>query len=128
MAFTPKADSMDFYINDTVQVIGRKLQTVAQQLKASVKELQSTSGGLAQFDDHADIEVLFEGKNFMGSLGGGKYWAVQIYVYDEGDRRRVELVVVGDSGLARALKGGVNATSMGAGRSKREQIAAALRS
>ena len=70
MAFTPKADSMELYVNDTVQVVGRKLQAVAQQLKASVKELQSSSGGLAQFDDHADIEVLFEGTNFMGSLGG----------------------------------------------------------
>lgn len=123
-----KADAMELVLADSLQDIGRKLQRVAGELKASVNQIQSSSGGLAQFDDHADIEVVFEGTNFMGSFGGGKYWAVQVYVFDEGNRRRVELVVVGDSGLSRALKGGKNATSMGAGRAKRDQIITALRS
>jgi hypothetical protein len=121
-----KVESIEFYVEDHVQAIGKKLQSVATQLKATVEQLQSSSGGLAQFDDRADLEIVFKGK--LGIMSNGPQWAVQVYVIDEGDRRGVQLVALGHSGLSIVLLGASGAFDMGASRKRRDMIELALKS
>jgi hypothetical protein len=47
--FERQEDVLEFDVNDSVQTIGKKLQEVAGMLKASVRQIESSSGALAQF-------------------------------------------------------------------------------
>jgi len=117
-----KSDSVSFDIPDSVQMIGRKLQTIASQLRADVDAVQSTSGALSQFDDRSDIEVVLN--SGPGLLSGA--WAVQVYVTDTGASRNIELVAVGDSGFTRAIGGTRNTISLSRSKQKQHEIAAAF--
>lgn len=124
-----KVDSISFDINDDIQTIGRKLKQVASEIKASVNQLETASGGLSQFDDRADIEVVFQGTSFFGQFAGGKHWAVQVYVFNEDSHRHVQLDVIYDGILGKIFAGGgKNSLNRGKGCAKRDRIEATLRS
>ncbi|KQP95964.1 hypothetical protein ASG06_17890 [Rathayibacter sp. Leaf185] len=118
-----KTESSIFETEKTVQVLGRTLQDALARAKAgSIAPVQSTSGALSQFDEKAAIEVVAQGR---GLVGGS--WAVQVFVWDAGQKRTVELVALGDSGMARVMDGYRNSISMQASLKKRDEIAASLR-
>jgi len=72
-----------------------------------------------------DDEVDFAGYASVKTLTGG--WIVQIYVVDEGARRRIQLVPVGSSMLGRAVGGLRNTVSRAAGQEKVELLLDAFR-
>ncbi|SMH50551.1 hypothetical protein SAMN06295885_3575 [Rathayibacter oskolensis] len=118
-----KSESSSFDTEKSVQTLGRTLQdALARARAASIGPIQSGSGALSQFDDKADIEVVAQGR---GLVGGS--WAVQVFVRDTGQKRNVELVALGDSGMARVMDGYRNSISLQASVKKRDEIAAALR-
>jgi hypothetical protein len=118
-----RSDELEFVSHRSVADIGRTMQAALAAAKArSIDQIQSSSGALAAFDDRADIEVVAQGQGFMS---GG--WAVQIYVFDEGERRRVSLIALGDGGFTRAMAGATNSVSLSASKKKRDQLANALR-
>lgn len=118
-----KTSELEFTSAASVATIGRALQAACRAVGAEeIGAIESDSGALAQFDDRADIEVFAAGS----SLFSGQ-WGVQVYVVDEGEIRRILLVAMGDSGLARAWGGTSNTASLGLSTKKRDQMAAALR-
>ncbi|MBQ8950804.1 MAG: hypothetical protein IJ065_06505 [Eubacterium sp.] len=120
-------DALEFYTSKSLQEITKEIRNAANSLRATVGAIQEDNDPLSMNNTRADIEVYLEGTNFMGSFAGGKYWVVQIYVQDEGEKRHVILLAVGDKSLARFIKGGRNATSLKDGIKKRDLIAARLR-
>jgi len=117
-----KEDAINFNTKRTVKEIGQILQNVFGQLKASsIDQISSGSGALEQFDDHADIQVVAQGVDFMNC------WAVQVYVVDGGETREVELVALGDGGFTRVMAGSRNTMSISKSIKKRDAVADALR-
>ncbi|MEN2738921.1 hypothetical protein ABCS02_14115 [Microbacterium sp. X-17] len=118
-----KSDLIEFTTERSVQDLGRRLQQAMQQVKAhSVEPVDSGSGALAVFDDHAEIEVVAQGKSLIGG-----YWVVQVYVIDHGHQRQVCLVALGDGGFSRAWNGARNTVSLSASIGRRDTIATAIR-
>lgn len=118
-----KGESTEFQTSATVQEIGRLLQQICADLKASAEHIQSGSGALASFDHNSDIEVVVIGK--VGFLSK-QQWAVQIYVTDLGDRRHIHLIALGHGGFAKAMHGSYGALKMSASIEKRNYIANVL--
>ena len=97
--------------SDSVQFNTRKtLQHIIQVLNSFKCEIQSIQPDpFAQ--DKADIEVVMIGMATMADaakqFGAGKaQWGVQVYVYDMGKYRSVELVALGESGFKYAMTTG----------------------
>ena len=97
--------------SDSVQFNTRKtLQQIIQVLNSFKCEIQSIQPDpFAQ--DKADIEVVMIGMATMADaakqFGAGKaQWGVQVYVYDMGKYRSVELVALGESGFKYAMTTG----------------------
>lgn len=120
-------DALEFYTAKSLEEIAQEIRVAANNLRATVGQIQDSNDPLSFNNSRADLEVYLEGTNFMGSFAGGKYWLVQIYVQDEGEKRHVIMLAVGDKSLARFIKGGRNATSLNDGIKKRDLIAARLR-
>ena len=118
-----KTSETSFTTTMSVPEIGRALQTAFAAAKAeSIDAIDSGSGALSGFDDRASIEVVGHG----GSLLGGQ-WAVQVYVYDHGDARKVLLVALGDGGFTRAWHGARNTASLALSTRKRDLVCGLLR-
>lgn len=116
-----KENSITFYSHRTVDEIARILQDVLTHLKASsIQKISSGTGALEMFDDRADIQVVAQGVDFTA------FWAVQVYVLDEGNSRNIMLVALGDSGFSRAMGGLRNTVSLTKSIKKRDSIATAL--
>ena len=118
-------DFIEFDVPYDLQAISSKLRTIASRLKAQIGPMQSENDGL--LEEHCEIEVYLEGKVMFGSLGGGKYWVVQVLVKDMGDYRRVALNAVGHSLLSRLAVGGKNANNFKRAVEMRDQIAQMLK-
>ena len=91
-----KSDSVQFNTRMTLQQIVQVLNSY----KCQIQSIQSDP--FAQ--DKADIEVVMVGMATMADaamhVGAGKsQWGVQVYVYDMGKYRSVELVALGESGF-----------------------------
>jgi hypothetical protein len=128
--FGMTSDAVEFTTSDSLAVLGRKLQRIASNLKAKVESLESTSGALASFDDHADIEVVLSGRLPLNT----NFWAVQVYVVDQGKQREVQLVAMGQGAFGKlaanygaAHRGFEGGFSLSGSQKRRDQIAAELR-
>ncbi|MDR0884733.1 MAG: hypothetical protein LBN05_09070 [Oscillospiraceae bacterium] len=115
-----KQDITEFGVQGSVQMIGRQLQEICAQLNATADQLESTSGGLAAFDEHADIEVVLSGR---AGILSPQQWAVQVYVtrLDAGGCA-VMLIALGDSTWAKVWSGTAGALKMSVSLAKREEI------
>lgn len=121
-----KTDSIQFASKASVRDLGVKLQQICANLKASTQRLQIDDAfGVTE---NPDIGVLAQGRKFMGNP-----WAVQIYVYDRGNDRLVELIALGDSGLTKFAAGMASdkqflrqSPSLGTSKKMRDEIANAL--
>lgn len=115
-----KSDSKEFYTRMTVPEIA----SVLRSFKCNIQSLTQDALSSAVGETRGDIEVLMHGKaSFLDAAkhaGAGKSeWAVQVYVYDLGDVRQVELVALGESALASAA----NAYSFTGGKNGYVQMA-----
>lgn len=118
-----KTSETSFKTTKSVQEIGRALQNALAHAKAgSIEEIESSSGALAAFDDRGSIEIVAQGQTLLSGQ-----WAVQVYVYDHGESREVQLVALGDGGFTRAWNGAANTASLSTSVKKRDAIAAAIR-
>ncbi|HEL1886991.1 TPA: hypothetical protein TX923_001433 [Streptococcus suis] len=86
----------------SVEAIGVTLQEICGEWKTVPEQITSNSGALARFDDSADIQIVISNK--AGLLTSSIY-GVQVYVDDLGDKREVQLVALGNSGLSKILYG-----------------------
>lgn len=119
-----KSETVEFTTSRSVAELGRLLQDAMRNVKAqSVEPVQSDSGALAAFDDHADIEVVAHGRSSL--LGG--WWVVQVFVLDDGSERIVNVIALGDGGFARAMGGARSTVSIAASVKTANQIASHLR-
>ncbi|HEM3503088.1 TPA: hypothetical protein U1B20_001398 [Streptococcus suis] len=86
----------------SVEAIGVTLQEICGEWKTVPEQITNNSGALARFDDSADIQIVISNKVglFTSSIYG-----VQVYVDDLGDKREVQLVALGNSGLSKILYG-----------------------
>jgi len=117
-------DIIRFKVNGSLETVGSKLSTIARQLGAEVTQLESASGALGKFDDHADIEVLLEGTTGVMVFHG---WAVQVHVVDADSSCDVALVALDSNIFGRmANKSGKYLPSLSASLKQREKIRAAL--
>lgn len=78
--------------NLTVSQIKQRVQSVLG--KAEIGPIQSTV-----LDERADLEFLAQRKGLAG------HSAIQLFVYNRGHMRDVQVVALGDSGVSRALGG-----------------------
>lgn len=125
-----KTDSVSFSTTQSVDWIADTLRMLANQLNASVDRIaQDNFGGYGTAP--GEIEVVMWGH--VGLIGGLKHfrpgsanndWGVQVYVFDQGSRRDIELVALGESAWTISSVGVLN---LGASKEKRDIIAQALR-
>lgn len=107
----------------SVRELGQCLNDATSRLKASVTKIHDSTNPLDSFDRTADIAVAVQGKGKLSSA-----WAVQIYVYDEGDHRKIELIALGDSGFQRAMMGVQSSVSLSKSMEKMDTIVSFLES
>ncbi|MFH6675010.1 hypothetical protein [Streptococcus suis] len=86
----------------SVEAIGVTLQEICGEWKTVPEQITSNSGALARFDDSADIQIVISNKAGMFT---SSIYGVQVYVDDLGDKREVQLVALGNSGLSKILYG-----------------------
>ncbi|MBY4966531.1 hypothetical protein FAJ35_07360 [Streptococcus suis] len=86
----------------SVEAIGVTLQEICGEWKTTPEQITSNSGALARFDDSADIQIVISSK---AGLFTSSIYGVQVYVDDLGDKREVQLVALGNSGLSKILYG-----------------------
>lgn len=86
----------------SVEAIGVTLQEICGEWKTVPEQITSNSGALARFDDSADIQIVISSK---AGLFTSSIYGVQVYVDDLGDKREVQLVALGNSGLSKILYG-----------------------
>ncbi|HEM5148572.1 TPA: hypothetical protein U1262_001881 [Streptococcus suis] len=86
----------------SVEAIGVTLQEICGEWKTAPEQITSNSGALARFDDSADIQIVISSK---AGLFTSSIYGVQVYVDDLGDKREVQLVALGNSGLSKILYG-----------------------
>ncbi|MCH1564617.1 hypothetical protein [Streptococcus suis] len=86
----------------SVEAIGVTLQEICGEWKTVPEQITSNSGALARFDDSADIQIVISNK---AGLFTSSIYGVQVYVDDLGDKREVQLVALGNSGLSKILYG-----------------------
>jgi hypothetical protein len=101
-------------------------QSSVDQIKQSLEgtfrgaELHPIQSSMLDSGPQAAVELLAEKK------GIGGLWAVQVYVFDNGDQRQVKLVALGDRGLSRAWGGMRNTASLAKSLKIAERAAAAI--
>lgn len=118
-----KSSEISFTTRKSLADVGGSLQAAMARVKAQeIAQIESSSGALAAFDQRADIEIVGSGKTLLTG-----YWAVQVYVADEGEHRAVTLIALGDSGLSKAMHGAANSTWLSTSTKKRDEIASFLR-
>lgn len=86
----------------SVEAIGVTLQEICGEWKTVPEQITSNSGALARFDDSAEIQIVISNK---AGLFTSSIYGVQVYVDDLGDKREVQLVALGNSGLSKFLYG-----------------------
>ncbi|MCM1264074.1 MAG: hypothetical protein NC313_15285 [Butyrivibrio sp.] len=119
-----KTDTIEF---DTKKDINQIVNALKSLRKANIQKLNDDPfgnvGGVSP-----DIAVLVDGKASIIdnlkhiSAGGRDLWGVQVYVTDMGSARHVELVALGENGLAAALSQSYRYT-MAVSRDYRDKIA-----
>lgn len=119
----PKREIINFTSGCTVQEIGQILQEVCNEWRTMAEHIDYGSGALSNFDAHCDIEVVISGK---AGLLSPQYYAIQVYVVDEGTQRMVEIHALGNSGFSKAFYGTRGALKMSASIAKRDHVAQLL--
>ncbi|HEL2651249.1 TPA: hypothetical protein U1V26_001510 [Streptococcus suis] len=115
-----KENSIELTTKLQVQDIAYILQEICAEWKTTPEAIQSSSAALAAFDNRADIEVAIHGK---AGLFSPQLYAVQVYVYDLENERGIEIVALGNSGLAKFLYGAAGAVKMSESIKRRDMIA-----
>lgn len=125
-----KTERAEFKTSKSVQEIANILRQASYQMKADVEQI-GNNDPLGGFGEQPDLAVAFSGR--LGLLGGLKHfrgnaandiWGVQIYVYDTGNERGVELVALGEGSALGMFGGGLN---LGASREHMEKLLNMLR-
>lgn len=117
--FDPKGETSEITTSLSTRELGQLLQMICADWKTSPEQLQSTSGALAAFDDRADIEIVISGK--AGFLSPQVY-VVQVYVYDLGEVRQVEVIAIGDSGFTKFVGGSAGAAKLSESVKRKDEI------
>lgn len=77
------------------------------------------------------IEIAEGQPDVYGAYAAGKNlitrWCIQVFVREDDDSRRVQLIILGSSILGKAWQGTRNTYSAGLGRTRANQVVAALR-
>ena len=103
-----KSVPVEFETQKTLPEISEILRQAASNMKANVERLIFEDDPLGDFDNNAtpNIAVLLSGNVGIlggfkhlrpGSIRGGDVWGVQVQVFDEGNRRFVALLALGES-------------------------------
>lgn len=111
---------------DSIQFDTRKdLNQIANVLRATGGQIEKINndalGGLGT--SSADIEVVISGeerKGLFNSVAG--YWAVQVYVIDQGAARHVELIALGESTMTKIMSGAKYGSNVMAAALSRERF------
>lgn len=90
-------------------------------MNARVEAIESSANPLDNLDGVANIAVV----GGRASLGNG--WAVQVYLFELGDRRGVELVALGGVGFLRTVQAKHGATLLSASTKRLDTLVAELR-
>ena len=124
-----QTESAEFKTQKSLQELTQILRRAANQLDAQVQAIRDDDP-LGGFDLQPNLAVALSGK--IGFLGGLKHfrngsahdtWGVQVYVYDKGVERQVELIAVGETGMFREL----GALNLAASKERLETILSMLR-
>src|SRR5690348_6579549 len=102
--------------------IARIGQGVSSGRRVEFGTIQNEDDPVASVEVQPDFSAFASHDKKIGS------WAVQLYVFDEGNSRRVELHAVYHSGLSRAWAGTQNTYSRSAGVKKAQEVIGALQS
>jgi len=125
-----KTERAEFKTSKSVQEIADILRQASYQMNAQVEQI-GNNDPLGGFGEQPDLAVVFSGR--LGFFGSFKHhrgnsaldiWGVQIYVYDRGNERGVELVALGEGGAFGVRGGGLN---LGASREHMETLLSMLR-
>ncbi len=99
-----RTESAEFKTSKSLQEIADTLRRASYEMKAEVEQI-GNNDPLGGFGNQPDLAVAFCGR--LGLIGGVKHfrlncaydiWGVQIFVYDMGNERGVELVARGEGG------------------------------
>jgi hypothetical protein len=88
-------------------------------------DIKGDSSPFAQFEDQPEFSAV---ASVFGKVNPLNNFALQIYVFDEGDCRKVQLVVVGSSFFGRALHGAKYTYSKSVGWKQARHVLERLRS
>lgn len=117
--FDPKGEASEITTSLSIRELGQLLQMICADWKTSPEQLQSTSGALAAFDDRADIEIVISGK---AGLLSPQIYVVQVYVWDLGDKREVQVIALGDNGLTKFAFGTKGAGKLSESIKRKDEI------
>lgn len=124
-----RSDAIEFDTQKTVQQITGALRSIKCQMDRLNNDdpLATADGG-----PHPVIAVLMVGNDTLLGVGA-KEWGVQAIVYELGNKRHVELIALGESGMGagwRAYASGDNSMAkycdMNKSKKKRDEIAQML--
>ncbi|WP_156762103.1 hypothetical protein [Microbacterium karelineae] len=96
--------------------------TLKQAVRAAVGNAEISPVQFDALDDPPDFAVLVEKQGFIGGAS-----AIQVHVSDDGERRLVALIALGDSGFARAWNGARNTVSFSGSQKLAAAVADAIR-
>ena len=108
-----KMESVKLQTTSTVRQLEEYIRHAANSVNGNMQRI-SRKERLSDFSTRAAVEVTLYGK--VGLLGGLKHlrlgsasdtWGVQIFVYDLGQERRIELIALGE-GVGSRLFGAKN--------------------
>jgi hypothetical protein len=105
----------------SVREVESLVDTVVATLRGTVDGVELSTNPIDRLDGVADIAVV----GHRAALVNG--WAVQVYVFDLGETRGVELVAVGDGGLPRLWRGLRNSTSLSVSTARMDVLIQELR-
>lgn len=105
-----------------VAEIARIFQGVLSGRRVKFGKIQNGDDPFTSVEVQPDFSAFASHDKKIGS------WAVQLYVFDEGNLRRAELYAVYHSGLSRAWAGTQNTYSRSAGVKKAQEVIGALQS
>jgi len=89
-----KTEPIKFTTKKTVKEISNALRNICSEIKATTERIESADV-FGVNEQKSDIGVLAHGKT---AFPMGVPWGVQIYVYDKGIERKVELIAL-DNGF-----------------------------
>lgn len=96
----------DFATAMSVRDLGGAANAFFAGEKAEVSPIQMGNNPLDALEQQADIAVVGR-RRALTSM-----WAVHLYVFDEGDKRRVKVIALGDGAGAKFMNGSRNSLSM----------------